>query len=179
MRLSLMARRELAMFSKILVTLDGSRASEAILQAVAQAAGPDAEVILLNVAEVPPAVGPAIRPLAVAGAPAPGGVVDMPPQKAYETRDQSISNISDRQTQYLEDAGRPLRAARLQVKAHVAFGDAAEEILAFAKREDVDVIMMATHGRSALAEILFGSVASRVLRSGLKPVMVVRPTGLN
>ena len=64
------------MCKKILVTLDGSHASEAILPAVVRKqAAPGAEVSLLTVEEVPAAAGPALRPLVVAGAPVPGGVV--------------------------------------------------------------------------------------------------------
>jgi nucleotide-binding universal stress UspA family protein len=166
------------MCKKILVTLDGSKTSEAILPVVAALAPAGADITLLNVEPMPEAVGPAPRPLVVAGAPAPGGVVTLPLQKPYETRDQAISAITDRETRYLEEAAKPLIAKGIHVKTQVAFGDAAVSIIAYAQHEDVDVIMMATHGRSALAEMLFGSVASAVLRAGVKPVMVVRPNGL-
>jgi nucleotide-binding universal stress UspA family protein len=38
--------------------------------------------------------------------------------------------------------------------------------------------MMATHGHSALAQVIFGSVASRVVGSGVRPVLLVRPREL-
>lgn len=54
-------------------------------------------------------------------------------------------------------------------------GDAARGILEIADEEDVDLIVMATHGRSGLSEFAQGSVASAVVRDGRKPVLLVRP----
>jgi nucleotide-binding universal stress UspA family protein len=56
--------------------------------------------------------------------------------------------------------------------------DLAKRILAAAKATDPEVIMMATHGHSALAQVIFGSVAGRVVGSGVKPVLLVRPKEL-
>jgi nucleotide-binding universal stress UspA family protein len=60
----------------------------------------------------------------------------------------------------------------------VRFGETVEEILAAARESDAEVIMMATHGHSALAQVVFGSVASRVVGSGVRPVLLVRPREL-
>jgi nucleotide-binding universal stress UspA family protein len=54
-------------------------------------------------------------------------------------------------------------------------GDAAEGILKVADDENVDLIVMATHGRSGLSEFTQGSVAREVVRDGRKPVVLVRP----
>jgi len=51
----------------------------------------------------------------------------------------------------------------------------AAAIIAFARRADVDFIVMATHGRSGLREVVQGSVAAEVVRSGVAPVLLVRP----
>ncbi len=53
-----------------------------------------------------------------------------------------------------------------------------EEILSAARDVNADLIMMATHGHSALAQVVFGSVASRVVGSGVRPVLLVRPREL-
>jgi nucleotide-binding universal stress UspA family protein len=42
----------------------------------------------------------------------------------------------------------------------------------------MDLIMMATHGHTGLARLAFGSVASRVVASGVCPVLLVRPDKL-
>ena len=49
-------------------------------------------------------------------------------------------------------------------KLVVRMGRPAEEILKVAEEEDVDAICIATHGRTGLAHIVFGSVAQRVVR---------------
>ena len=48
-----------------------------------------------------------------------------------------------------------------------------EEILTFAKQENVDIIVMGTHGRSGIEHVFFGSVAEKVLRHSPFPVFVI------
>jgi nucleotide-binding universal stress UspA family protein len=50
----------------------------------------------------------------------------------------------------------------------------ASVIIDYAKRHDIDVIVMGTHGRRALAHFLMGSVAERVVRMAPCPVLTVR-----
>jgi nucleotide-binding universal stress UspA family protein len=50
----------------------------------------------------------------------------------------------------------------------------ADVILRFAKEEDVDVIVLGTHGRSGLVHLLVGSVAESVIRRAECPVMTIR-----
>jgi len=54
-------------------------------------------------------------------------------------------------------------------------GDPAQGILTVADEENVDLIVMSTHGRSGLSEFTQGSVAREVVRDGRKPVLLVRP----
>jgi len=49
------------------------------------------------------------------------------------------------------------------------------EIIKAAKQKEVDLIVMATHGRSGLSHILFGSVAEKVVRKSTCPVLSIRP----
>ena len=57
----------------------------------------------------------------------------------------------------------------------VRFGVPALEICRFAEEEGVDLVVMATHGRTGLSHILMGSVAERVVRSCSVPVLTVKP----
>lgn len=50
----------------------------------------------------------------------------------------------------------------------------AEAIVEYAKKHNVDLIVMGTHGRRALAHLLMGSVAERVVRTAPCPVLTVR-----
>lgn len=63
----------------------------------------------------------------------------------------------------------------IKVEGKVLSGDAAQEILDYAKDNKVDMIIMGTHGRKGIDRILFGSVAEKVVKSSKVPVLTVRP----
>jgi nucleotide-binding universal stress UspA family protein len=171
--------RRTLMYKRILVTLDRSYASEAILREVEHLASESApQVILLTVAEVPEAAAEAPHPLVVGGALVPGGVTKVPPPRVVEDRGQALERARQELSDYLEEKAVVLRHIGAHVETEVRFGDPAEEILAAAKARQVDVIAMATHGRTGLAQVIFGSVAARVQGSGVRPVLVVRPDRL-
>lgn len=54
-------------------------------------------------------------------------------------------------------------------------GSPVEEIIRFARAEHVDVIVIATHGRTGLAHVLIGSVAEKIVRYSSVPVLSVKP----
>jgi nucleotide-binding universal stress UspA family protein len=66
-------------------------------------------------------------------------------------------------------------AAREKAEKHVVSGDPVEEIIAFARKEAVGLIVMGTHGRKGLEYSLFGSVAAKVVRLSPVPVLTVNP----
>ena len=51
------------------------------------------------------------------------------------------------------------------------------EIVRHAKENDIDLIVMGTHGRTGLVHALIGSVAEKVVRKAPCPVLTVRPEG--
>jgi nucleotide-binding universal stress UspA family protein len=57
-------------------------------------------------------------------------------------------------------------------------GREAEEILEFAKKEQADLIVMGTHGRTGMEHVFFGSVAEKVIRHSPIPILVI-PSGEN
>ena len=65
----------------------------------------------------------------------------------------------------------------VDAKSQVLVGYAAEEILNRAHAEEVDMIVMGTHGRKGIDRILFGSVAEKVVKNAGMPVLTVRPQG--
>lgn len=168
------------MVKRVLVTLDGSGFSEAVLPEAARLLrGTEAEVHLLTVAEEPRATAarPEGEPLTV-GVPAPGGVVQMKAAPTVETKAQAMDRITDELREFLIAEAVPLERVGIRYHAAVRFGEPPEEIIQYAEKENVDLIMMATHGHTGLARLVFGSVASRVVASGVCPVMLVRPDGL-
>jgi len=60
------------------------------------------------------------------------------------------------------------------VDKSVLLGVPYEEIIKFADKEKIDLIIMGTYGRSGLDRFIFGSVAERVVRKAPCPVMTVR-----
>lgn len=66
--------------------------------------------------------------------------------------------------------------AGVDARGVVVVGYAAEEILAVAEKEQVDLIVMGTRGRKGIDLILFGSVAEKVVKNAACPVVTIRPT---
>jgi nucleotide-binding universal stress UspA family protein len=58
----------------------------------------------------------------------------------------------------------------------VAVGTPYYKIIEVANAKKVDLIVMATHGRTGLSHLVMGSVAERVLRMAPCPVLTIRPT---
>lgn len=176
------------MYKKVLVTLDGSELSEAVLPQVERlVAGTDAQVTLLRAMALPTASGERVveSVLEVAGSPSvrlglgQPSLMGEPALKDGETLDQAMERIEHEMEAYLEERAQRLRAKGVKVETVVQFGDdPAGTILDYARSQDFDLIMMASHGRTGLARLVLGSVAGRILKSGVKPVLVVRPDKL-
>jgi len=78
----------------------------------------------------------------------------------------------------LESLASQLSAGGVEAAQRVVQGDPSEEILRVADELGVDLVVMATHGRSGLKRILRGSVAERVLRRCPRPLLLWNPTVL-
>ncbi len=61
------------------------------------------------------------------------------------------------------------------VSGDVAIGDAADEIIKYAGKENADMIIIGTHGAKGLEKILLGSTAERVVQKAPCPVLVFNP----
>lgn len=61
------------------------------------------------------------------------------------------------------------------VSGKVLSGDVAEEILKYAAKKQVQLIIMGTHGYKGLERIMFGSVADKVVKTACCPVMTINP----
>ena len=64
--------------------------------------------------------------------------------------------------------------AGLEVESTILKGDPADEIVNFAEKKDVELIVMGTLGKSGVQRFLLGSVAENVVRHSKVPVLVVR-----
>ncbi len=78
---------------------------------------------------------------------------------------------------YLKQIAAPFTQYGSEVKCEVLEGRVAETIASYAEQNGIDLILIATHGRSGVGRWLMGSVADRVLRSSRIPVMMINATG--
>jgi nucleotide-binding universal stress UspA family protein len=169
---------------KIMATFDGSRFSESIVPRLAQlAALPDVEMILVTVAEMPRGVRRDDADHLPAGAPPSnaGGaafVVEAVPAEVIETKEQAVERREAELTGYLCDIAARLPTSARYRTAVLLGKDAAATIVKLAITEDPDMIVMATHGHTGLARILFGDVAESVVRSGVAPILLVHPAAI-
>lgn len=168
------------MYSRILVTLDQSRLSEAVLPQVGRlAAGNSARITLLTVANPPKgSLSGLLRrePQALTTRPSTASAVGRGRSTKFEQLDHSFEPAKDGLDEYLEEKAATLRGQGLQVDTIVRFGDPVQEIIDYAWNHGIELILMATHGRTGLQRLMCGSVAGRVVaKSSMKPVLLVRP----
>jgi nucleotide-binding universal stress UspA family protein len=57
----------------------------------------------------------------------------------------------------------------------VVSGDAADEILKTIESENIDLVILGTHGRKGLEHMIFGSVAEKVVKKSPVPVLSIKP----
>jgi len=92
----------------------------------------------------------------------------------FVNADQIASYHREESAKALAEAGALLEAAGLNVTIHTVVGHAAEEIAKLADKLKCDQIVMGTHGRGALAELLVGSTTLRVVHRSKVPVLLVK-----
>jgi nucleotide-binding universal stress UspA family protein len=86
-----------------------------------------------------------------------------------ELREQAEANAR----RYLERTAASLRDLGVPVQPLVEGSRPATAILDVAEREQVDLIMLATHGRGGMDRLVLGSVADRVVHHSRCPVLLV------
>lgn len=84
------------------------------------------------------------------------------------------ATVAHRAQEEMKAAVSPETESAIQVKRFVARGIPAEEIVDFARNNDIDLIVMATHGRTGLTHVLLGSTTEKVVRKASCPVLSIR-----
>ncbi|MCB0096071.1 MAG: universal stress protein [Caldilineaceae bacterium] len=146
------------MYKTILVPLDGSPRAEAILPHVEEMARLyKANVVLLCVVE------PVITMIEPYG---------MAPDYGANLAEMERRNEEARV--YLEGKQGEFRDQGIQTKVYVENGPVVARILDIAQQESADLIAMASHGRSGISRVFYGSVAAGVLQQADRPLLLVR-----
>jgi nucleotide-binding universal stress UspA family protein len=150
------------MYNKIMVPLDGSELAECVLPHVeALAKGCQAKEVILVRAFVP------FRAVNIGG--------------EYVPNEKEITRIdADFKAEaqdYLEKVAERLNLSGIAARWAILTGKPSEILSDFAKADNCDLIIMATHGRSGVSRWVWGSIADRILRSACVPVLMVRAPG--
>jgi len=134
----------------ILVPIDFSaNGLEAVWHARVLLQGGDGELLLLHVIEPP------YYPALYAGGPFDGELLASAQRRLEKIRDEEIGD-------------------RAEVTTLVREGTPYAEIVRVAEEENVDLILLTTHGRTGVKHALLGSTAERVVRSASCPVLTIR-----
>lgn len=95
----------------------------------------------------------------------------------YETGSEAVRDVIAQEYRgehrKLQEYAEALRAEGIDTTALTVRGPTAATILSEARRLGVELIVMATHGRGAVFDLLVGSVSHAVLRDSRVPVLLV------
>lgn len=143
------------MYKMILVPLDGSKRAEAILPYVEEMARYfEAKVVFMQVIE---------SHSMMAGS---YGAMDLYVATSEQQTTEARAYLNVRRGKFHEKG--------IEVKVLVEHGPVVETIIDVAAREGADLIAMASHGRSGLSRVFYGSVAAGVLQRVDRPLLLVR-----
>jgi nucleotide-binding universal stress UspA family protein len=135
---------------RILVPIDFSETSDAALRYGAELARRfSARLLLLHVPEHPGEAAEAEYPI---------GLFETMHNAAHDR----LSHLLSKEERH-----------ELRPECSMRLGTPWEEIVRHAEEQEIDLIVMGTHGRDGLARVLFGSVAEKVVRKALCPVLTV------
>jgi nucleotide-binding universal stress UspA family protein len=78
-------------------------------------------------------------------------------------------------TDYLADVQKRLREKGINTNPEVLVGKASDEVVSYSIKNPGNLIVMATHGRSGLSRLVYGSVAANILVGVSNPIFLVKP----
>ena len=148
------------MYQKILVPLDGSELAECVLphvESIAKGCSVGSVVFLRVLDTYMPSAAHAY-------------LSESLKQEMEEGNEKAAK-------EYLDEVVGRVKLNGIEVQKQLIAGRVAESIAEYATKNDVDLIAIATHGRSGVSRWAWGSVADRVLRSACVPVLMVRAPG--
>jgi nucleotide-binding universal stress UspA family protein len=143
------------MFKTILVPLDGSKRAEKILPYVEDLAhARESRVVLLRVIE-------------------PVNYISEAPMEVYHSQEKTEIARKEAKAD-LASLAEHLRIMGIIATSRVEEGEVAKLILEVAEDEKADLIAMASHGRTGLPRVFYGSVAAGILNQTEKPLLLIR-----
>jgi len=154
---------------ELIVPLDGSELAETVLPHVEELAGKGglsyAKVVLVRACE-PPAMPTYYSP-----------ELSAMPLHWGQYAQQETARCKQVSTEYLGNIENRLKAKGIEVRSEVLVGKASDEVVNYVNKNPHSLIVMATHGRSGLSRLVYGSVALNILVGVSNPILVIKPTG--
>jgi nucleotide-binding universal stress UspA family protein len=148
---------------RLVVPLDGSGMAETALSAASAVAHAfEAEALLMWVV---PTVA------TVSGER--GAAMKLMPSAAAALLDAEAAQAAT----YLERVGARLREEGVKILMEVGRGEPIRVLLDTVAKQEIDLIVIATHGRSGISAVWAGSVTSRILRYSTRPILLIRIPG--
>jgi nucleotide-binding universal stress UspA family protein len=167
--------------NKVLIPLDGTAFSERILPVVQRYLRPEEnELVLYQVTEPPDGGTGGLAALVASDemhdesmARFSGAEVDLAAHPIYTS--QVEESVADELEDRLFPLAQELRTAGYTVTTEVGFGDPAPALEEYIQFHAIDLVAMATHGRTGLKRVLAGSVADQILRHASVPILLLHP----
>ena len=151
------------MYRRVLVPLDGSALAERALSHAERVVAPGGVIVLLQVLQ-PELVLP------------PLGASDVTNVREAERLARELQELVGQARSaaeaYLAKARGRLRRADVTIEGRVVEGQPVDRLVEAS--QEVDLVVMSTHGRTGLSHLLMGSVTERLIRHASAPVLVVR-----
>ena len=156
------------MYKKIMVPLDGSELAECVLPHVEGFITNCQVSTIIFVRAVKP------EPMVSRGAYATGEVdLTIIEENTKKIEEEKKSSAKD----YLNQVADRLKHEGVQLQTEVIVGKVAEGLIDYTEANNIDMILIATHGRSGVSRWVRGSIADRILRGSSIPVLMVRAPG--
>ncbi len=149
------------MYQHIMVPLDGSELAECVLphiETLAQGRNVK-KVTLVRV----------IEPLHMYG----GVESRFSPEDRQHLEEDAAKIAKD----YLDQIVKRLADSGIKARSEILYGHVAEKLIDYATENEVDIIVIATHGRSGVSRWVWGSVTDRLLHASGTPILMIRAPG--
>jgi nucleotide-binding universal stress UspA family protein len=149
------------MYQHVMVPLDGSELAECVL--------PHVRAIAVGCSVVKVTLVRVVEPLLIRGSVG----VRISPEEKERLEKQSMDEAKD----YLEQIAKSLKESGVAAESEVLSGDVVSKLVDYANMNEVDLVIISTHGRSGVSRWVWGSVTDRILRAVCVPVTMVRAPG--
>jgi len=144
-----------AIFKKIMVSTDGSElVKQAVKSAVEIAKLSEAKLYVVHVITLES-----------------HSIIHSLDEEWKKTMKKQLTIKGEAAIAYVENIG---KAANIEVESIILEGNPANEIISFAEKIDIDLIVMGTHEKTELQRFFIGSVAENVIRHSRKAVLIVK-----